>query len=124
MASHQTGIAIHIKAFLPTGKSLDEQFAALSLVKEAHASGDYAALLAAATVDAVKTEPKTRRVEDQPQAAQAEEAGNDEQDGPVYPDAPEPAEERHTTEWSDPEADAEDAAKAAGEPARRGRRAA
>ncbi|OJF91186.1 hypothetical protein AX761_22730 [Rhizobium sp. 58] len=61
---NQTGIAITIKAFLPTGKTLDEQFAALSIVKAAHESGDYTALLKAAGVDEVKTEQKTRRVEE------------------------------------------------------------
>lgn len=63
MATNQTGIAIVIKAWLPTGKGLDEQFAALSLVKTAHASGDYAPLLGAAKIEAVQTEQKTRRVE-------------------------------------------------------------
>lgn len=64
-----SGIAIVIKAFLPTGKTLDEQFAALSIVKDAHASGDYAALLAAAQIDEVKTEQKVRRMEDAPQTS-------------------------------------------------------
>lgn len=62
--ANQTGIAIVIKAFLPTGKSLDDQFNALTIVKNAHASGDYAELLKAASVEEVKTEQKTRRVED------------------------------------------------------------
>ena len=66
MAHNQTGIAIVIKAFLPTGKSLDEAYAALSLVKTAHETSDYAALLAAAQIDSVKTEQKNRRVEDAP----------------------------------------------------------
>lgn len=65
-----SGIAIVIKAFLPTGKTLDEQFAALSIVKDAHASGDYSPLLAAAQIDEVKTEQKVRRVEDAPVVAQ------------------------------------------------------
>lgn len=68
MASHVSGIAIVIKAFLPTGKTLDEQFTALSIVKDAHATGDYAALLQAAKIDEVKTEQKTRRMEDEPVA--------------------------------------------------------
>lgn len=63
MAHNQTGIAIVIKAFLPTGKTLDEQFTALSIVKDAHANGDYSTLLLAAQIDEVKTEQKTRRVE-------------------------------------------------------------
>lgn len=64
--ANQPGIAIVIKAFLPTGKTLAEQHAALSLVMKAHETGNYAPLLAAATVDEVKTENKTRRVEDTP----------------------------------------------------------
>lgn len=66
MASNVQGIAITIKAFLPTGKTLDEQFEALSLVKTAHASGDYADLLKAAKIDEVKTEQRVRRIEDAP----------------------------------------------------------
>lgn len=62
--ANQTGIAISIIAFLPTGKSLDEQFAALTIVKAAHESGDYGPLLAAAKVENVKTEQKTRRIPD------------------------------------------------------------
>lgn len=70
---NQTGIAIVIKAFLPTGKTLDEQFAALSAVKTAHETSDYAALLKLASIEDVKTEQKTRRVEEpapQPAAPQ------------------------------------------------------
>jgi hypothetical protein len=62
--ANQTGIAITIKAFLPTGKTLDEVFEALSIVKTAHATGDYSAVLKAALVEEVKTEQKTRRIED------------------------------------------------------------
>lgn len=68
MAKHVQGIAIVIKAFLPTGSTIDEQFAALSMVKDAHASGDYSKVLAAAKIDEVKSEQKTRRIDDQPQA--------------------------------------------------------
>lgn len=71
MATNQTGIAIVIKAFLPTGKTLDETFAALSIVKQAHETGDYAPLLAAASVEEVKTEQKTRRVEIAPAPVEA-----------------------------------------------------
>lgn len=60
-----TGIAITIKAVLPTGKTIDEQFEALSMVKEAHASGDYSKVLTAAKIDEVKSEQKTRRVDDE-----------------------------------------------------------
>ncbi|MDX8537080.1 hypothetical protein RFM23_05510 [Mesorhizobium abyssinicae] len=73
--ANQTGIAITIKAFLPTGKTLDEQFAALSIVKDAHSTGDYSALLKAAGVEEVKTEQKTRRIEDQPQTRQEPASG-------------------------------------------------
>lgn len=66
MANNVQGIAITIRAFLPTGKTLDEQFEALSIVKDAHASGDYAKLLTAAKIDEVKTEQKVRRIEDAP----------------------------------------------------------
>lgn len=75
MAKNQTGIAITIKAFLPTGSTIDEQFAALSIVKDAHASGDYTALLKAAKVEEVKTEQKTRRVEDEPATTSDNTAG-------------------------------------------------
>jgi len=64
--SNITGIAIVIKAFLPTGKTLDEQFNALSIVKTAHETGDYAPLLAASQIDEIKTEQKTRRVDEPP----------------------------------------------------------
>lgn len=64
MATNQTGIAIVIKAFLPTGKTLDETYAALTVVKTAHETGDYAPLLSIAKIDEVKTEQKTRRVEE------------------------------------------------------------
>lgn len=70
MATNQTGIAIVIKAWLPAGKSLDEQFEALSLVKTAHETSDYSALLAASRVEEVKTEQKTRRMEDPDVTAQ------------------------------------------------------
>lgn len=73
MAYNQTGIAIVIKAFLPIGKTLDEQLEALTLVKTSHETGDYAALLAAAGIDEVKTEQKTRRVDGEPQPASSAE---------------------------------------------------
>lgn len=63
-------INIVIKAYLPTGKTLDEQYEALTKVKEAHASGDYSELLKVATIEEVKTEQKTRRFEDAPQSGQ------------------------------------------------------
>lgn len=75
MATNQNVIAIQIKAFLPTGKTLDEQFAALSIVKTAHETGDYSALLKAAQDVEIKTEAKTRRVE-QAAPAQLDPDGN------------------------------------------------
>ncbi len=90
MARHVQGIAIVIKAFLPTGSTIDEQFAALGMVKDAHASGDYSKVLASANIDEVKSEQKTRRVEDQPQGEQTAGQGgehlaadNDEPSGTV-----------------------------------------
>lgn len=83
MATHVSGIAITIKAFLPTGKTLDEQFTALSLVKEAHASGDYSAVLKAANIDEVKAEQKTRRVEEKPPAQPQQEDDKGEDDGGI-----------------------------------------
>ena len=71
MATNQNIIAITIRAALPTGKTLDEQFAALSIVKQAHETGDYAPLLKAAQDVEIKTEAKTRRVEIAPQTPEA-----------------------------------------------------
>jgi len=65
MAKNQTGIAITIKAFLPIGKTVPEQLAALTMVQTAHETGDYAEVLKAAKVDEVKSEQKTRRVEEE-----------------------------------------------------------
>lgn len=63
MATNQPGIMIIIKAFLPTGKTIDETYGALSMVKDAHATGDYSKVLAAAMIDEIKAEQKTRRIE-------------------------------------------------------------
>ena len=97
MAKNQTGVAIVIKAFLPTGTTIDEQFAALSIVKDAHATGDYAALLKAAQIDEVKTEQKTRRVEDEPAAAEPE-TGQDQTKEPEQPAAETAPADEPTTE--------------------------
>lgn len=61
MAKNQIGIAIVIKAFLETGKDMEKQYEALTLIKQAHETGDYSKVLAASAVDEVKTESKTRR---------------------------------------------------------------
>jgi hypothetical protein len=71
MASHVPGIEITIKAFLRTGKTLDEQYAALTLVKDAHASGDYSEVLKSSKIE-VKAEQKTRRFEDEPKTIEAD----------------------------------------------------
>lgn len=91
--ANQTGIQITIKAWLPTGKTLDEQFEALSIVKNAHASGDYAALLTASKIEGVQTEQKTRRFDDVPQTQQpaGEPAqGEQQQEQPPAGDTPPP----------------------------------
>lgn len=68
--ANQNGIFITIKAWLPVTGPISEQIAKLQLVETAHATSDYAPLLAAATVEDVKAEQKTRRIEDQPQGEQ------------------------------------------------------
>lgn len=79
MATNQTGIAIIIKAWLPVSGTIKEQIASLKIVETAHESGDYAELLKAASVEDIKTEQKTRRVEDvaatPPAAQEGDEAG-------------------------------------------------
>ena len=77
MAKNQTGIAITIKAFLPIGKTVPEQLAALTMVQTAHETGDYAEVLKAAKVDEVKSEQKTRRVEEEIKPEPAPEADPD-----------------------------------------------
>ncbi len=55
-------LEIKIKAHLPVGKSLEEAHAALTLAKEAQETGDYATLLAAASILDVSVEQRTRRI--------------------------------------------------------------
>lgn len=64
--ANQNGIFIVLKAWLPVTGSISEQIAKLQMVEKAHASGDYAELLGAAKVEEIKTEQKTRRVDDEP----------------------------------------------------------
>lgn len=90
-----SGIAIVIKAFLPTGKTLDEQFAALSIVKTAHETSDYSSLLKAASIEEVKTEQKTRRIEDQPQTQTTQDATS-QSSGHATGAAPDLADAAHT----------------------------
>ncbi|MDX0262444.1 hypothetical protein GOC60_14775 [Sinorhizobium meliloti] len=66
--ANQNGIFIVLKAWLPVTGSISEQIAKLQMVEKAHASGDYAELLGAAKVEEIKTEQKTRRIEDEPAA--------------------------------------------------------
>jgi len=54
--ANQSGVAIYIKAFLPTGKTVDEQFEALSLISDAKTSGKFDAVLSKATDIEVKDE--------------------------------------------------------------------
>lgn len=72
--ANQTGIAIVIKAFLPIGKSFDEQFAAMKKVNDAHESGEYGDVLTACGPDniEIKAERKTRRVDDTPAETEPE----------------------------------------------------
>ena len=46
---NQSGISIKIEAFLPTGSTIEEQYTALSMVRDAQSTGDYSAVLAAST---------------------------------------------------------------------------
>lgn len=76
MARNQTGLAIIIKAFLPLKPNdLSQNLEALTLAKDAHETGDYSKLIAAATIDEVKVEQRSRRVEDAPEPPLAEEPG-------------------------------------------------
>lgn len=76
MARNQTGLAITIKAFLTLKPNdINQNLAALTLAKEAHETGDYSKLIAAASIDEVKVEQKSRRVEDAPETPTEAEAG-------------------------------------------------
>ncbi len=76
MARNQNGLAISIKAFIPMrANDLDQNLTVLTLAKTAHETGDYAALIAAASIDEVKVEQRSRRVEDAPEAPAAAEPG-------------------------------------------------
>lgn len=67
MAKNEKGVAIVVKAWLPVGETIEEVSAALTKVTTAHVTGDYAGLIGKAKVDEVKTDLKTRRVEDAPE---------------------------------------------------------
>lgn len=69
MAKNQSGVEITIKAFLPTGKTVDQQFSALTLIKEAKETGDFSAMIGACEDVSIKTTVRSRRVEE-PKAAE------------------------------------------------------
>jgi len=64
MAKNQSGVEITIKAFLPTGKTVDQQFTALTLIKEAKETGDFSAMIGACEDVSIKTTVRSRRVEE------------------------------------------------------------
>ncbi len=70
MATLQQGVEITIRAFLPVGKSLEEQHDALTLVKEAKTSGKFDALLDKSLDLVVKTEMRNRRTTAEAPAAE------------------------------------------------------
>ena len=60
--ANQNGIAITIKGFLPTGKTLEEQFAAMSLVRGAQDDDNAMAELISSLIDfTFDAQIKTRR---------------------------------------------------------------
>lgn len=64
--ANQNGIAVTIKGFLPTGKTLDEQFAAMSLVRAAQGNTyEIAELINSLTDFSFDAQIKTRRVNDE-----------------------------------------------------------
>lgn len=88
------GAHITIKAWLPLPKDFNAQFAAMQLIKQAHETGDYAALLKVATVEGVQIDNKVRRMDDPQLPLQAEaeaetgsNEGEDEGQGEEHPDA-------------------------------------
>lgn len=65
MAHIQTGLSITIKAFIHLKpRDLNHQLEMLTLAKQAHETGEYAALIAAAQITEVKVEQKSRKVEE------------------------------------------------------------
>lgn len=78
--ANQSGIAISIRAFLPTGKTLEEQYDALTLIKEAKTTGKFDAVLAKSLDIEVKTESKVRRTADAP-AGEQQQGGEQTQGG-------------------------------------------
>lgn len=69
--ANQNGIAVTIKGFLPTGKTLDEQFSAMSLVRAAQGNTyEIAELINSLTDFSFDAQMKTRR---EPKASEAKE---------------------------------------------------
>ena len=64
MATNTNVLEIKIKAQLPVGKNLADAFAAMSLAVEAQKTGNYADLLAAATILEVSVDQRNRRITD------------------------------------------------------------
>lgn len=62
--AHVNVLEIKIKAHLPVGKTIEEAHDALTLAREAMETGEYADLLAAATILDVTVDQKTRRIAD------------------------------------------------------------
>jgi len=75
--ANQNGIEINLRLWLPIGETIDEQITALTLVKDARETQTYEKLMAAASLEAIKTDQKTRRVADKP--ATTQEPGQDAQ---------------------------------------------
>jgi hypothetical protein len=75
--ANQNGIEINARFWLPTGETVDEQIVNLSLVKAARETKDYSALFAKGTLEAIKTDIKTRRVKDEPAAGQGSAHGTE-----------------------------------------------
>lgn len=59
--AHVNVLEIKIKAHLQVGKTIEEAHDALTLARNAQETGDYADLLAAATILDVTVDQKTRR---------------------------------------------------------------
>lgn len=60
---NQSGIAIKIEMFLPTGATIEEAYTALSMVRDATETGDYTSVLAAAKMDSIVIKQVNRRTE-------------------------------------------------------------
>ena len=70
-------LEIKIKAHLTVGKSLEEAHTALTLAKTAQETGDYSALLAAASILEVTVDQRTRRIDNAAETTTATTATTD-----------------------------------------------